>query len=243
MKSYLRYLRFFGIGLILGLAQLACGVESASPASEASAEATIPQSGPTRQASLPDKTQVPPQPAVAESRMLTVEFPPQIRAGDSDIVRLTLEVDEHGNLTPTAEIDGNVTKGEIIQIPNVYDTHNVVAEARLDLAGMQVNPPGSASQTLRPGQKLDFFWSIRADEVGTYRGTLWFFLRFVPLDGGPEVEQALSAQRIEIEAVNFFGLKAQPVRWLGAIGTVLSSVLGLPFLEGILKWLWRRIRS
>jgi hypothetical protein len=31
-----------------------------------------------------------------------------MRAGDSDIVRLTLEVDDLGNITPTAEIEGNV---------------------------------------------------------------------------------------------------------------------------------------
>jgi hypothetical protein len=40
--------------------------------------------------------QVTAQPAIPERRRLTVEFPPQIRAGDSDLVRLTLEVDDLG---------------------------------------------------------------------------------------------------------------------------------------------------
>jgi hypothetical protein len=174
--------------------------------------------------------------------MLTVEFPPQIRAGDSDLIRLTLEVDELGNLTATAESAGNVTQGEGIQIPNIYDTHNIVAEARLDMAGVQINPAGTISEPLRPGQTVTYYWSVRAEDVGIYRGTLWFYLRFVPLDGGPEQRQALSAQKIEIEAVNFFGLKAQPARFLGAAGTVVSAILGMPFLEGILKWLWRRVK-
>jgi len=138
--------------------------------------------------------------------MLTLEFPPVLRAGDADVVRLTLEVDSQGNLTPTAEINGNTTTGEVIVIPNLYETHNVLAEARLDMAGMEVSPAGIVSETLLPGQKLLFYWSIRSGEVGKSRGTVWFYLRFGQKDGSPESRQALSAQVIEIETQTFFGL-------------------------------------
>jgi len=37
---------------------------------------------------------------IPERRRLTLEFPARIRAGDSDIVRLTLELDASGNITP-----------------------------------------------------------------------------------------------------------------------------------------------
>ena len=59
----------------------------------------LPSELPT--SAVPDST---PQPALPERRRLTLEFPPQIRAGDSDVVRLTLEVDDLGSITPTAEI-------------------------------------------------------------------------------------------------------------------------------------------
>jgi hypothetical protein len=91
------------------------------------------------------------QPAIPERRRITLEFPPQMRAGDSDIVRLTLEVDDLGNVTPTAEVGGNVVIGETVEIPNLYETHNVIAEARFDIAGMQVSPPGLTSQPLAQG--------------------------------------------------------------------------------------------
>jgi len=91
------------------------------------------------------------QPAVPERRLLTLEFPPKIRAGDSDIVRLTLQVDEAGNITPTAVIGGNVVQGEVVEIPNLYETHHVIVEARIDLAGVQVTPPDLSHQTLSPG--------------------------------------------------------------------------------------------
>lgn len=235
--------RFFWIGLLLLLAQLACGV-SAEPVDESPASEPLdPAAVPTQSALVPTQAAILPQPAVAESRMLTLEFPPRIRAGDADVVRLTLEVDARGNLTATAETAGNVTQGEVIQIPNIYETHYVSAEARLDLAGVQVSPPGSVSESLRPGQKLTFLWSVRAEDVGIYRGTLWFYLIFTPRDGGPEQRQALSAQKIEIEAVNFFGLKAQPARLVGVVGAAASAVIGMPFLEELLKWFWRRFRK
>ncbi len=76
-----------------------------------------------------------------------------MRAGvESDVVRLTLEVDDLGNITPTAQIEGNVVVGETIEIPDLYETHNVTAEARLDLAGMQVQP---AEVNLRAAQEAD----------------------------------------------------------------------------------------
>ncbi len=40
-----------------------------------------------------------------------------MRAGDSDVVRLTLEVDELGNITPTAQIGGNVITREVGRDP------------------------------------------------------------------------------------------------------------------------------
>lgn len=118
---------------------------------------------------------------------------------------------------------------------------NVVAEARLDLAGLQVVRSEMASQPLRPGQRVTFYWSVRPLEAGKFRGVVWFYLRFVPLLGGPESERTISSQTIEIEAVSFLGLKADPARLMGAAGAFLSSVLGLPFLEESLRWLLKSI--
>src|SRR5689334_20927051 len=105
-----------------------------------------PAPAPTQSVIIPEATQsaAPQPPAIPEKRRLTLEYPPKMRAGvEGDIVRLTLEVDDLGNITPTADVDGNVITGETIEIPNLYETHDVIAEARLDLAGMQVQPSNS----------------------------------------------------------------------------------------------------
>ena len=177
------------------------------------------------------------QPALPERRRLTLEFPPQIRAGDSDVVRLTLEVDDLGGITPTAEIGGNAITGELIEMPNLYETHHVIAEARFDMAGMEISPPDVSSQTLAQGQSVTFYWSIRPRETGVYRGTVWLYLRFRNKQSGEESRKAVSAQLVEVEAVNLLGFSGNFARTTGVIGSVVGTVIGFPFIEDIVKLL------
>jgi hypothetical protein len=248
-------------GLTLLAAGLACGLgaspEAASPP-PAEAPAATQLSEPTQAALLPDNFPTPtsqfnlptentpqtPQPAIPESRRLTLEFPPVIRTGDSARIRLQLEVDEQGNVTPTAVVEGNVVKGEVVQIPNLYETHNVIAEANLDMAGVEVQPSGIISEPLSPGQSVTFYWSVRPTESGKYEGTVWLHLRFVPKGGGEESRIPVSAQFVEIESKSFMGfLNGGTARGIGALGSLIGSVLGFPFVDDLVKWLWGKIRS
>jgi hypothetical protein len=200
--------------------------------------------GDTEPTQLPSLTAVAPEvtaaPAIPERRRLTVEFPPQIRAGDSDLVRLTLEVDDLGNLTPTAQMGDNVVTGEVVEIPNLYETHQVIAEARFDLAGMEVRPSELVSEALLPGNLVTFQWSVRPEDVGFYRGTIWLYLRFVDKQSGEESRKTVSAQIVEIEAVNILGLSGEWARTTGIIGSVVGTILGFPFLEDIIRYIFRR---
>ena len=179
-------------------------------------------------------------PAIQEARRITLEWPPSIRVGDSDVIRLTIEVDAQGNLTPTAEIEGHATHGETVFLPNLYDTHNVMAEARMDMAGMQVAPEGDVSEPLLPGHSVTFFWSVRPEEVGAYRGTIWVHLRFIPRAGGEELRSPLTAQLVEIQAVNLLGLGGNAARWLGGVGTLAGSFISL---ENLLPWIVGLLRK
>ena len=187
-----------------------------------------------------------PQPAILEARRLTLEFPPVMRTGDSTRIRMQLEVDERGNITPTAVVEGNVVTGEVIEIPNLYETHNVVAEARLDMAGMEVQPPGLISEPLAPGRSVTFYWSVHPEESGRYEGTAWLYLRFIPmtsLNGDQESRITISVQFLEIEAKSFLGfLRGGTARGIGALGSLIGSILGFPFVDDFAKWLWGRLR-
>jgi len=116
----------------------------------------------------------------------------------------------------------------------------VIAEARFDVAGLQVTPSELSSQTLSKGQAINFYWSVRPMEAGTYRGTVWFYLRFVDKVSGEESRRTVSAQIVEIEAVNILGLPANLVRTVGGVGSVIGAVIGFPFFEDIVKFIFKR---
>jgi len=182
-------------------------------------------------------------PSLQERRLAVLEWPSSIHVGDSDVLTLTLDVDQAGLLTPTAQIAGHKVTGTAVFIPDLYDTYNLVAAARLDLAGVQVSPQGMVSQPMRPGQKIFFSWSISPTQLGQYRGTLWLYLNLVPKNGGNPDQLTLLAPQIQIESVSVLGLPGPVARWSGVAGTGLSFVFGFPFIESLLKRLWKWMRA
>ena len=234
----------FSVALLFGVCS--CGGTAAAPPSVIDETAVAPTQPVSFTAVIPTSRPIisPTNiPSIPERRLLALEFPLRIRAGDSDIIRLTLEVDESGNITPTAVVEGDIVTGDVIEIPNLYETHHVIAEARLDMAGMQISPPDLTSQTLLPGQTVQFFWSVRHDGVGVYRGTAWLYLRFVDKISGAESRKAVSAQVVDIEAVNLFGIPAKVVRSFGLFGSVIGTVVGFPFFEDIVKFIFKKKRK
>lgn len=189
---------------------------------------------PTGFLSGPDGMQTPqfnetPQPALLEKRLLVLEWPQTIREKDSELIVLTIAMDESGQMTAAAQALGG--EPEPIEIPNIYDTHVVLAVARLDLAGMEAYRE-NIREPLLPGKPVVFRWSIRANEAGVYRGIVWLHLELVPRAGGPVSEQLLLSRPIEIRAVTVLGLPGNTARLIGGIGLVVSTVLGFPFIQG-----------
>ena len=231
-NSFLRNIFFLFIILIFVFALYACG-RAIPPATEQ------PADNPTQIVPTQQITSSTPQPAVLETRRLTLEFPPKIKAESaSDIVRLTLEVDDLGNVTPTAYYETNTVTGEVIQIPDLYETHNVGVEASFDIAGIEVKPSGSVYQPLRQGAPVTFNWSVRAPQVGKFRGTIWVYLVFVDKATNEESRLPVSAQVIDIEAVDFFGFSTNFVETSGVVGSILGIIVGFPFFDDIVRYLW-----
>jgi len=177
--------------------------------------------------------------AIPEMRRLVLEWPGVIRIGDSDLVRLVLEIDKDGLPTSTAVFLGNELSSERFEIPNVYETHNILAEARLEMAGVKVAPADLVSQPMQPGDRVEFIWSVKPEGVGTLRGTMWLYLRFIPKDGGQESKSTLAAKTIEVRAANLLGLSGTSARLLGIAGMVVGSFLGL---DNLLPWGWKLLR-
>lgn len=195
---------------------------------------------PTPSASKPTATFLPlmtQQPALLEQRLMILEWPETLREKDSGLIMLTITMNEKAQPTMTVEAPGvNIP----IDIPDIYDTHNIVAVARLDLAGMEAYRE-NIREPLLPGQTIKFPWSIRASEAGTYQGVVWLRLEITPKSGGQTEEMLLLARTIEIKVVTILGMSGSLARFLGGVGLVISTVLGYPFIQaGIAEWQKRR---
>jgi len=161
-----------------------------------------------------DESSAAPRPAIPGGRILTLRFPENMRVGEAASARLILSEEQ-----PAA-----------LQFPDIFQSHNVLAEARLELPGLKILPANSVRQPLRPGQPAIFYWSIIAAQAGRYEGKAWFYLTFLSLSDGSATRLALSAQPVEIVARGFLGLPAAPTRALGLLGSILGAVLGFPIL-------------
>ena len=182
-------------------------------------------------------------PAVLEERLLSLEWPATLRQGDeSRYVQLTLAVANDSAVTPTMTAEGGGNVAEPVWIPDVYNTHNVMAEARLDLAGLAVAPDGLVSVSLRPGETVSFRWNVRGSEIGTYGGTVWLYLRYLPLDGGPESRDALKAIDIEMRVVNFLGIGGPAARLIGVGGVIACGLFGFGDLVSGVRWLRKKMK-
>ena len=161
--------------------------------------------------------------AAPDKQALTLLFPPRIRVGEIGVVRLTLDVDALKDLIPPGETDSST----------IGDTQTFITEARFDLPGINVRPTELISAPVSSGQTAVFYWTLRPNEVGKFRGTIWLYLRLVDKQTGQESRETLSAQIVEIESVKLLGLPLNRVRTIGLLGALIGFILCFPFLSAI----------
>lgn len=170
-------------------------------------------------------------PAVREARLVELRWSPKVRLGDSQVIRLSIDVDPQ--VSSSSE-------------PDVYSTHNVLAEALLELPGAEITPGSAISTPLRSGRSVTFLWSARPLRAGETSGDLSLHLRFVPLAAGPsavESRRLVSSQRIEVQAASLFGLSGPTARLLGSVGVLLGVLLGLdPLYKKFAVWLMGKLQ-
>jgi hypothetical protein len=97
-------------------------------------------------------------------------------------------------------------------------------EARLEVGGLDVTPAATQARSLLPGQWVSFEWNLFPLEARVYQGTAWFYLRFMPLEGGPATSRPISAQRLAVRAISVWGLSGPQARLVGA-GSLLTGLV------------------
>ena len=161
--------------------------------------------------------------AIAKPRFLLLEWPALLRTGDPASIRLAFgPAAQEGASPPVSAPAGGA--------------YSVLAQARLELPAISHTPVGQVSQALLPGRPVTFVWDLLPDRAGEAGGTVWLHLHFLPASSGPDLRQVLTAQRVQVRVVEFFGLSGPWARALGSAGVVVGVVLGL---DGIALRIWQ----
>lgn len=174
-------------------------------------------------AASPDASMTPEQ--TSEARIVQLEWPGQIRLGESDVIRLSLV---HSSLgyTLITEFPEHTTITQTVQIehPPGYQAYAV---ARLDGPAFEIQPGEEQSLALE-NTRLDWRWSLTPRQAGRQRLNVVLSLRWVPLD--PAVSQVhevgLHSRSIEINVLSFFGLTRTQALITGLFSLLFSGGLG-----------------
>jgi hypothetical protein len=154
-------------------------------------------------------------PAILGSRLVSVEWPSVMRIADRYWMELDFSQPDDG-LTQTAQPVG---------FSDAYEDYNLMAEARFEVAGIRVEPSNPTRQSMPRGQPLKFKWQLTANQPGTYDGTLWFSLRFLPLDGKAPSQEPVYVQKVRLTTTSLVGMTAPEVRKVGGVGAFLGVML------------------
>ena len=225
----------FGLALT-ALVVAACGPAATIPAPTSAPPPTFTQAPQPTQAAptspapspTPAPTQIGPTPtAIVEGRVVELEWPPQMRLGDSDVVRLSLIPSKDG-YTVTTEFPEHtaVTSTVSVARPGGYD---LSAVGRLEGVGFTISPTSEQVYSLPPGETVAWRWTLTPDAPGQHRLAVSLVLRWTPLpetSGFIHDSQAYS-KGLDVRVTSFLGLTKGQAMATGFIGLIFGGGLSL----------------
>jgi|GEM_PF-696595 len=167
------------------------------------------------------------QPISIETRIVELEWPPEMRLGDTDIVRVALVPSQVG-YTVTQEFPDNTIVTTTVAV-NRPDNYDVFAVGRLDGAGFAISPEAETAKALLPGQLVDWRWSIAPNASGQHRLALVIKLRWVPVGNaaGKTSEADLFTKGMTVQVGSVMGMSTAQASSTGLVGLLIGSGLGL----------------
>ncbi|MFZ2096187.1 MAG: hypothetical protein WAV05_06060 [Anaerolineales bacterium] len=172
-------------------------------------------------------------PAVLETRQVRLEWPDSLRIGDDGEIRLSFEP------APGVATSPSLTAG----LRDVYDSYNLMAEARFEVAGIRTDPTNPVRESMPAGQTVNYHWKISLVQEGVFTGTIWLSLRFLPLDESSPSQEPIFVQRVDIQAASLLGISGPLARLLGGLGIVLSVLVSFDVMMGVLGKLVKQLTT
>lgn len=202
-------------------------VVEATPAPQATEPAAAGEtSAPATATPAPLPTAVLPTPTlVIEARVVELEWPPRIRLGDSDSVRLALIPADEGYLVTTEFPDNRVlTQTVAVPRPGGYELFGV---ARLEGIGFEIAPAAEQVVRLPSGEAVTWRWTLTPRATGQHRLTVNLVLRW---EGPQTRESQLVSRSLPVQVTSFLGMTTGQAMWLGMLGLMLGSGMSVAAL-------------
>ena len=170
---------------------------------------------------------LPTEPAKTEMHIVQVEWPLQMRMGESDIARLALVPASQG-YTLVTEYPEHQVVTQTVTVPQTSG-YELFAVARLDGVGFDISPSGEQTQYLPTGEGLSWRWSLTPRQPGRQRLSITLILRWVPVtgSGSPDREVTAFSRSLDIRVLSFFGLTQAQALLTGLITLLLGGGLSL----------------
>lgn len=127
-------------------------------------------------------------------RPIWIDLPASLRRGEVEIIRLQI-----GAFT-------------------VEKAPSVLAEARLELPGVEIQPGEVIETAMRPGQPVTFEWEVKAANTTNLQGTIWVHLSHE----GERI--AVLAYPLVFSERRLLGLSVPIVRWISLISGVIGMI-------------------
>jgi hypothetical protein len=177
-------------------------------------------------------TQIAPT-AVIEERMIELEWPSQMRLGESDIIRIALIPSREG-YTITTEFPEHqiVTNPVPVERPGGY---GLSAIARLDSVGFLISD-NEITQGLPLDQPVTWRWTVTPVAAGQQRLTLSLKLLWTPLAGNPSPprETVIYSKGLTVQVISFLGMTIGQAAGVGVFGVAVGAALSLPLAAYLL---------
>jgi len=190
-----------------------------------------------------ERTSVPTALELREERVLEVEWPPHMRLGDSDTLRLSLLPSQEGYVLST-EFEEHTAQNSAVTVARLAG-YSLWASARVDAAGFLLSPEGEQVRDLPAGSPVTWRWTLTPRSAGRQRISLVLLLRWIPLDAqtGPVREREVYSRSLTVEVTSFLGLTVRQAAVAGFAGLGLGGAFSIPLAIFLLRPKGKRVRS
>ncbi len=155
--------------------------------------------------------------------MVELEWPPRMRLGDSDLVRISL-IPSQAGYTVTTEFEGNQVVTQSVQVKRPAGTE-VSVIGNLQGVGFAIEPAVEQRIALPEGEPATLRWSISPKQAGQQRLTLSLLFEWAQAGAAVASSQAYSrGMNVQVESI--MGMSTTQASTLGVMGVALGLGLG-----------------